>query len=265
MTLTAHLVKAANVLSTVAIFAVAFVYGTIFAHPSVIDIEKRHQTLLSPHPYVVTGFWTLELILLVGFCIVQYRSALNKPIVEGVFVWLAVANVLIIAWTFLWLKEKLVLTAVVIFIQWVVLQLPLRNFNRHIALQSPLHNDNVAYFFVRVPMSLYAGWALVDVFYNVAVAYTRAPPDDQPATYKILAMVFLVLIGLGGAKARKDVYYITSMAVYLLGIGINQFHQPLVASAALVIGFLGLGTAALYKLHLWRRTHEQAPLLGRVY
>jgi hypothetical protein len=265
MTLTAHLIKAANVLSTVALFVVASVYGTFLAHPSIIDIEKRHQTLLSPHLYVVIGFWTLEVILLVGFCIVQYRPSLNKPIVEGVYVWLAVANILIIAWTFLWLQEKLVLAAVVIFIQWVVLQLPLRNFNQHIALQSPLHNDNVAYFFVRVPMSLYAGWALVDVFYNVAVAYTHAPPDDQPATYKILAMVFLVLIGLGGAKARKDVYYITSMAVYLLGIGIHQFHEPLIAATALVIGFLGLGTAGLYKLHLWRRTHEQAPLLGRVY
>jgi hypothetical protein len=249
-------------LFTLAIVVVFLIYGSFLAHPTIGDIESRHPTLLSPHPYVVAGFWALELTLLTGFCIVQYRPSLNKPIVDGVYVWLAVSNTLITVWTFLWLKEKFILAAVVVFFEWFVLQLPLRNFNQHIALQSPLHNDNVAYFFVRVPMSLYAGWVLVDVFYSIVVAYTRAPPDDHPTTYKVLAMVFLVLIGLGSAKARKDVYYIMSIAVYLLGIGVYQFQEPLIAWTALVIGFLGLGTACLYKLHLLRRTHEHSPLLG---
>jgi hypothetical protein len=265
MTLTASFVKAANVLSTVSVIVGVFIYGIFIADPSTIDIEKRHPTLLSPHVNVFISFWLLEVTLLVGFCIVQYRPSLNKPIVEGVYVWLAIANLLTLAWMFFWLREELVFSAIASFIQWVILQLPLRNFNQHIALQSPLHNDNIAYFFVRVPMSLYAGWTLVDVFYNIAVAYTCAPPDDQPDTYKILAMVFLVLIGLGGAKARKDIYYILSIAVYLIGIGFNQFQEPLVAWTALVIGCLGLATAGLYKLQLWRRTHEQSPLLGRVY
>jgi hypothetical protein len=262
MTLTARLVKAANVLSLVAVLSITITYGLFLANPSILDIESQHPTLLSPNTYIVIGFWTLELTLLTGFCIVQYRPLLNKPIVDGVYVWLAVANTLTAVWTLLWLNEKFILATFANLFMWFVLQLPLRNFNQHIALQSPLHNDNVAYFFVRVPMSLYAGWVLGDVFYSIAVAYTRAPPDDDPTTYKVLAMVFLVFIGLVSAKARKDVYYIMSIAVYLLAIGINQFHEPLVAWTALVIGLLGLGTASFYKLHLWMRTHEHTPLLG---
>jgi hypothetical protein len=262
MTLTARLVKAANVLSLVAVLAITITYGVFLAKTTIIDIEEQHPTLLSPQTYVVIGFWTLEFTLLTGFCIVQYRPLLNKPIVDGVYVWLAVANILTSVWTFFWLKEMFILATFTNLFIWFVLQLPLRNFNQHISLQSPLHNDNVAYFFVRVPMSLYAGWILGDVFYSIAVAYTRAPPDDDPTTYKVLAMVFLVLIGLGSLKARKDVYYTMSIAVYLLAIGINQFHEPMVAWTALVIGLLGIGTATFYKLQLWMRSHEHVPLLG---
>jgi len=264
MTLAVHLIKATNVLSVVAVVVITIVYGGFFAHPTIGDISDKHPTLLSPHPYVVAAFWTLELALLTGFCIVQYRPTLNKPIVDGVYIWLAVANIMISVWTFLWLNEKFIIAAVAIFIQWFVLQLPLRNFNRHISLQSPLHVDNIAYFFVRVPMSLYAGWVLVDVFFSIATAYTRASPDDHPTTYKAIAMVFLVLIGLGGAKARKDVYYVISISTYLLGISFQQFHfhKPLIGWTALAIGLLGLGAAGFQKLYAWRRTHEHEPLLG---
>jgi hypothetical protein len=256
----AQLLKLANILSLAAVIGSVFIYGGFIADPTLGVIDRQHPTLLSPHTYFVVSFWALETFLLTGLCVVQYRTTLDKPITEGISVWLTIANTLLVAWSFLWLDERFISAAVVVALQWLVIQIPLLNFNHHVSLVSPLHSGYIAYFFVRVPMSLYAGWLLPDVFCSISVAYTRQ--DGNPTLYKILATVFLVLIGLGGMKARKDIYYVMAIAMYLIGIGVREHEEPLIAWTALVMGTLGLITIAVHKYNTYRLLHEQQPLLG---
>lgn len=225
-----RLLKWMNIFAFVIMVAVNGLAGStnFLGGKNTAQISDANPTLITPAGYVFS-IWGVIYLLLGIFVVFQaLPSQQGRDFQKKVSWFFVVSSILNVCWLFLWQFEQLGFSVVLMFLllaSLIMIYLRLGIGKSKIAL-----NEKLA---VHLPFSVYLGWITIASIANVAVALVSANWDGggiAAETWVMLVVAIALLIALLVVFTRKDVAYGLVIAWALLGIGIKQSGNAMIAT-----------------------------------
>lgn len=163
----------------------------VLSVPSIGEMSDKYSTLLTPATYAFS-IWSLIYLLIVGFAVYQARDLLNPqkdndlPTRTGPY--LIIANVMNGLWTYIFVKDWIAVSVIVLATLVVSLYIVLYRLN--IARDTPTLKTAV---FAWWPLLIYTGWVTVALVVNIA-SWLRSV--DIILSSLIASLIIFALFGI---------------------------------------------------------------------
>ena len=222
-----RLLQIGNIAALAFALAANYVVGSqMLDLPSINSISDKYATLLTPASYAFS-IWSLIYLLLIIFVAYQARDLItpvkNNNLPQQVGLFLMIANVCNGIWTYVFVREWIGLSVIILLLLSASLYMLLRRL-RIAVTDSPA--KTIA--FVWWPVMIYAGWVTVATLVNIASWFEYRGLEVTP----VLASVMLGVLtaALLALLLRRNVrelllastWGVAAVGVQQLGAGGNQ-------------------------------------------
>lgn len=202
------------------------------------EISAKYPSLFTPAGYVFS-IWGLIYLGLAVFVIWQalpaQRANENVAAIRVPFVASCLFNSL---WIFMWHYDLLVLSVVLMISILVSLIQIYRRLNIRLSDATAVER-----WIMQLPFSIYTAWITVATIANLSALQINAGWDDvgfDAATWTLIKIAIAGAIAATVLFRRHDLAYVLVVVWAAFGIAVKQAATPSVASAATVVGILGL-------------------------
>ncbi len=207
------------------------------------EVSDGFPILFVPAGYVFS-IWGLIYLALIGFAIyILTPKGLANEKIDDIAGWFIAANIFNASWIFLWHYMLFALTLIPIFGLLISL----------IGIYTKLDIGKQKSTFVeklllKLPFSIYLGWATVAVVANVSQALYSSGWRGEPLTEPVWTVIMLVvasILGLLMIFLRGEVAYPLVLTWAFIGIWVKHEDTPLVAITALAAAIVLAGVAII--------------------